>query len=522
MYNRELLDLISNIPVSEVLSKRMSISRKRSRHQYGLCPFHSDTKEGSFVITDDKGMWECFTCRVGGNSIKFISLFDNLDYLDAAVQIALEFGIITLKQSLDLLNRKEETTRNFRSIERKYNQKTKPENVLANPDILNAVYRIFIRHAGISVDHTDYLMNKRHLSSEDIEDTLYFSYPTRRILRNFMSDIRRQFGSEEILGSIPGFFWIIENKRFTFRKSKGLGIPIHNARGLIVGIQIRLDDELDPIQRYIWLSSSFTSYDDRFSKGTSPGAPPDIHYPKELLTSTVYLTEGHFKAKKISKTLGAIAVSVQGVGSQRGVLEALQEIPSEVIKRELCPNFKIDGTFLAFDADLAYNIRVYEQLKKLSDAMVLNGFSIYYLYWPESVGKGIDDVIDFGSYSENINAYDKTIWDKAYLAMEDELREKENENIYKIPQTVVAQYFPMVLSMVTPARLGVDFMPPSNPVTILPDTIPDNSPIDPIELKEINPDPSTLSEHNTTTLQHEPAWRKLFHKVIMKCFKKTC
>lgn len=500
---------VQSLPVSVVLSRRMTISRKKYRHQYGLCPFHADTKEGSFVITDDKGMWECFTCCLGGNSIKFISLFDRISYVDAAVQIALEFGLLTFEESCELLQKKEYTDKQVMSMTRQFAKKETIENKIASPDILNDVYALLIQSAGISDDHIRYLNKNRNLSTEDIKSSSYFTFPTRRILKSFMADIRERFGSEKILGSVPGFCWDIENKRYTFAQNKGLGIPIYNVEGLIVGIQIRKDDELNLKRRYVWFSSSFTDHDERFSKGSSPGAPPDIHFPQKLLNSTVYLTEGHFKAKIITKEFGSIALSVQGVGSQRGILASLKQIPKEVLKRELSPVFEIGSIFLAFDADLAYNIRVYEQLKKMSDTLLVNNYQNYYLYWSESAGKGIDDVIDGGNIDQ-INIYDKALWDKAYLSMEDKLRMKENSNIYKIPKAVVAQYFSIVLSMVTPVLFDSPYLPPNftNPITKKPDIY------------------NLADEFTTDDLivpkreKQKPSWRRSFYEIVNNFIKK--
>lgn len=455
---------ISTIPVSEVISKRIRLDKKRHRHVYGLCPFHSDTSVGSFVVTDDKRMWECFTCRIGGNAAKFISLYDNIDYVEAAVRIAYEFGQISQNEYRDYMNDPGYSVKKVVDIEKQYTIKTKPDNQIATPELLDQVYTLFSKHAGISNNHVDYLLNHRGISNEDIVSGGYFTFPTRRILREFMADIRNQFGTEDILGSVPGFYYDKTVRRFTFAKYFGLGIPIHNTAGYIVGIQVRKDSVSDTGMRYVWFSSSFVTdskYSDEFDKGTSSGAPPDVHFPKKLLSTNVYITEGHFKAKKISDEFGSIAVSVQGIGSQKGIITILNQLPMCVIEHSLSAEFQIGYIYLAFDADVSFNIRVFEQLKQLSDNLLLHNYVNYYVYWPFALGKGIDDVITNG-HKDSINLFEKYEWDHAYMTMEEELRDYVNSNIYKVPQEIIGQFFSdIVLSMITPLDMNEPELLPS-------------------------------------------------------------
>ena len=87
---------LENISVESIVGSRIPLKRN-GRHLLGLCPFHNDTHLGSFLVTPDRGIWKCFACGDGyaGNGIKFISLYDGIDYLQAAFKVALEKGIIT-------------------------------------------------------------------------------------------------------------------------------------------------------------------------------------------------------------------------------------------------------------------------------------------------------------------------------------------------------------------------------------------------------------------------------------------
>lgn len=90
---------LENIPVEQIVGSRISL-KQQGPHFYGLCPFHVDHHVGSFVVTPRKGIWKCFTCgdNFGGNGIKFISLYDGIDYLQAAFKVAYENNIITYEE----------------------------------------------------------------------------------------------------------------------------------------------------------------------------------------------------------------------------------------------------------------------------------------------------------------------------------------------------------------------------------------------------------------------------------------
>ncbi len=87
--------------ISEVLSATdivdlvgSYVKLKRSGRGYmGLCPFHRE-KSPSFHVSEDKQLYHCFGCGVGGNAIHFIMAAENLDFVDGLKYLADKSGII--------------------------------------------------------------------------------------------------------------------------------------------------------------------------------------------------------------------------------------------------------------------------------------------------------------------------------------------------------------------------------------------------------------------------------------------
>lgn len=58
----------------------------------GLCPFHNE-KTPSFTVSPAKGIFKCFGCGKGGNSVNFIMEHENLTYPEALKWLAKKYSI---------------------------------------------------------------------------------------------------------------------------------------------------------------------------------------------------------------------------------------------------------------------------------------------------------------------------------------------------------------------------------------------------------------------------------------------
>ena len=66
--------------------------KKRGVNLLGLCPFHNE-KTPSFTVSPSKGIFKCFGCGKGGNSVNFIMEHEHLSYPEALKYLARKYHI---------------------------------------------------------------------------------------------------------------------------------------------------------------------------------------------------------------------------------------------------------------------------------------------------------------------------------------------------------------------------------------------------------------------------------------------
>jgi len=77
--------------ITDVVSDFVTL-RKRGVNMLGLCPFHNE-KTPSFTVSPAKGIFKCFGCGKGGNSVNFIMEHENLTYPEALKWLAKKYHI---------------------------------------------------------------------------------------------------------------------------------------------------------------------------------------------------------------------------------------------------------------------------------------------------------------------------------------------------------------------------------------------------------------------------------------------
>ena len=77
--------------ITDVVQEFVSL-KKRGVNMLGLCPFHNE-KTPSFTVSPAKGIFKCFGCGKGGNSVNFIMEHEHLSYPEALRYLAKKYHI---------------------------------------------------------------------------------------------------------------------------------------------------------------------------------------------------------------------------------------------------------------------------------------------------------------------------------------------------------------------------------------------------------------------------------------------
>ncbi|WP_372950171.1 DNA primase [Mariniphaga sp.] len=82
--------------ITDVVSEFVTL-RRRGVNMLGLCPFHNE-KTPSFTVSPAKGIFKCFGCGKGGNSVNFIMEHESLSYPEALKWLARKYSIDVVEE----------------------------------------------------------------------------------------------------------------------------------------------------------------------------------------------------------------------------------------------------------------------------------------------------------------------------------------------------------------------------------------------------------------------------------------
>ncbi len=92
MLDQATIDRITDAAqIQDVISDYITL-RKRGVNLLGLCPFHGE-KTPSFTVSPAKGIFKCFGCGKGGNSVHFIMEHEQISYYEALKFLARKYNI---------------------------------------------------------------------------------------------------------------------------------------------------------------------------------------------------------------------------------------------------------------------------------------------------------------------------------------------------------------------------------------------------------------------------------------------
>ena len=93
MIDKETIDQIyESCRIEEVVGSYLPDLKKRGANYWACCPFHNE-KTPSFSVSPTKGIYKCFGCGKGGNSVNFVMEIGGLSYPEALKELALKYNI---------------------------------------------------------------------------------------------------------------------------------------------------------------------------------------------------------------------------------------------------------------------------------------------------------------------------------------------------------------------------------------------------------------------------------------------
>lgn len=89
--NSKIDEILSSTSITDVVSEYVELEKK-GKNYVGLCPFHADSNP-SMTVSEEKGIYKCFSCGAGGNAVKFVQDFEQISFQEALQKVAAKSGI---------------------------------------------------------------------------------------------------------------------------------------------------------------------------------------------------------------------------------------------------------------------------------------------------------------------------------------------------------------------------------------------------------------------------------------------
>jgi DNA primase len=209
---RESADIVA------LISRKTDLRRVGSRWT-GLCPFHEE-RTPSFSVDPSRGLYHCFGCGVGGDSIRFLMETEQLDFPSAVEQLA-EDNNVELKREQE--DPEEEQRRRRR------------ERLLGLVERATVFYATVLRDSAEAGRARDYL-RERGLSDQVLDD-FRVGYAPKAWDRLLTGARRQGFTEDELLAA--GLSTRGKNGGVYDRFRERITFPLADARGRVLGFGAR-------------------------------------------------------------------------------------------------------------------------------------------------------------------------------------------------------------------------------------------------------------------------------------------
>lgn len=330
-------DILKSVNIVDVVSRYLSLERQGQNYK-AVCPFHDDT-DPSLIVSEEKQIFKCFVCGVGGTAIEFVKNYENISLDKTYSKFADELGL------------------NYKV------KKKSPQEILLQD--VATFYSSILKNSQLGRDAYNYLKDERNID-EDVIDFFELGFsPGGDALKLYLTERmseRNEYSQMEI--DSVGIFNKIGNDFFNNR----LIIPIKNTAGTIVGFSGRTLKKDDKIK---YLNSKDSKL---FRKN-------ELIYNLDSYISqndhSLILVEGYFDV------ISAHQFGIENIGATMGV--ALTEKHIKQLKYQ-----KIRKVYLGFDGDAPGK----EATMKSAPILLSAGFDVEILDYDKF--KDIDEYLQAG------------------------------------------------------------------------------------------------------------------------------
>lgn len=245
----EINEIRSRADIVDIISNYLHVTPKGKNH-VAVCPFHDDHSP-SLIISRERQIFNCFTCRTGGNVFTFVMKYENVGFLEAIKIVADKIGynlndklMIT---PLDEKNQKDYEVYDFASKYYENNIKTSiginARKYLNERGITPNIIKEF--HIGLSSNSLDEfykLTTSKNWHIEDLDRLGLINRVGNKIYDTFINRI--MIPIEDLNGKVVGFTGRIYNgedntakylntKETNIFKKSNILFNYHNAKNYI-------------------------------------------------------------------------------------------------------------------------------------------------------------------------------------------------------------------------------------------------------------------------------------------------
>lgn len=214
-------DIKSRIDIVEFIQSYLKLVKTGSNWR-GLCPFHKE-KTPSFFVSQDKQIFHCFGCSLGGDIFKFVMQMEGLEFSDALKLLAQKTGV------------------QLHSFDRKLS--TQRSRLISICDAATSFFQYQLEHSISGRKAKEYLKQRRLRDETISEFRLGYAPKSSTALYQYLTN--KGFKLQEIKAA--GL--VIEGERGVYDRFRGrIMFPFFSLQGEAVGFTGRaLKEDMDNI-----------------------------------------------------------------------------------------------------------------------------------------------------------------------------------------------------------------------------------------------------------------------------------